>query len=167
MTSILDHLTGRIPAAATAACMLALSLAACGNSATTFQPVNYPLDSSWNAAAATYIAAHPAPSRPGMSSGILISFSTSAPEAPSTCTIAAGCFYSGGTVVERGGHVVQLLTSWSRHSCASLNAVGEDDYFSWSDSHDKYGCPRSVIIIKRTAITAKDVVSVTPITGSS
>jgi hypothetical protein len=102
-----------------------------------------------------------------MTSGILTSFDSESPEAPSTCTIASGCFQWAGTVVERGGRVVKVSAGWSRHSCATLETVGEDDYFSWSDSRDENGCPRAVIIIKRAAITAEDVVGTTPIPGPS
>jgi hypothetical protein len=154
--------------AATAFGVLALTATACTPSApNSFAAPDQPTLGSWTQAAATYIARHPAPVRPGMVSGILFSFDTIGPEPPSTCPAASGCFQWAGTVVVRGGHAVKLSTGWSRHSCATLEPVGEDDYFSWSASRDKNGCPRSVVIIKRAAITARDIVGTTPLPGLS
>ena len=103
-----------------------------------------------------------------MSSGILTGFAVAAPAPPVTsCTDTAPCAEWSGAVVEKGGRTVLLATDWSNRACASLDAVSEDDYFAWSDARDKYGCPLSVVIIKRAAISAKDVVSVTPGARSS
>jgi hypothetical protein len=150
--------------AATVTGSLALLTAACAPSVpNSFAPANQPAPGSWTVAAVTYIARHPAPARPGMSSGIVTGFNRNAPEPPSTCPAASGCYEWTGTVVEAGGRTVTLSTAWSRHLCASLETLNINDYFSWSASRDRYGCPRSVIVIKRAAITARDVVDTTPL----
>lgn len=108
------------------------------------------------AAAATYIARHPAPPVPGMDSGILIS-SEYAGAVP--CDTGQRCWRWSGTVIEAGGRAVQIGTVTAAYDCSGplpMSSVGPDpllDAYIYFPADSSRLCPPDdVIVIRRSAV---------------
>lgn len=115
----------------------------------------------WVAAATAYIARHPAPPRPGMTSGILIGEDTIVPGA---CPAVGKCWSWTGTVVVAGGRLVHIGSDGGNNCPGQpgwTTAGGERNVLLGAYLYFPVGSaplcpPAGVVIIRASAITSSD-----------